>query len=620
MKNNLISAIAGWKSAALLALVAMVAAVAFSGVLTNTTPVAEAVTSAENAAGTALPSIPPGGTLMLVTDNVDSLYTVLTISPTSIGKASFVANGGQSLVCRDKVAATESNPCDTDPAPGSVKVSVKIADDSPDGPIIFTSQGFGTPATDIEQTIVQVESGLTPTSITVGPTTPTNTAIALDTDPDTAGNQAGTVELTVTIKNAAGANLTNAQGVLITTNQGVLNCGGGVENVQQCLVQVTGTGTVTLSTASVSGKATVTAAIGAHSLSASTDITFYGTASKISVASDQGAIEIGGSTFVVVTLTDDAGNAVAGRKFSGATDATAKGPSAGATSLVISHTATKPSLPAAIPTCFENVNTDTTDGGTNANGQCVIKVFAPKKDVDPDGPEITDPSAISGSNPATAAAKDAARGEHTVTVALSATTKASVTINVGGPPDSISSDAPASVEPLSETKITVTVHDDEGVRVGGVAIRIDQVEGDGLITTGATSLDTDPATDGAQPTMTVDGKHSFTYLAPRGGTAVFRVQAGTGAAAKVDLIEVAIGEPEPEGPAPTWNQPLATGTHNLVWNGADGADPADAGDVVAIWRWTGSGWDGYFAEAGDVGLANTLTELSNGAAYWVVVQ
>ena len=614
MKNNLISAIAGWKSAALLALVAMVAAVAFSGVLTNTTPVAEAATSAENAAGTAITSIPPGGTLTLVTDNVDSLYTVLTISPTSIGKASFVANGGQSLVCRDKAAATESNPCDTDPSSGSVKVSVKIADDSPDGPIIFTSQGFGTAATDIEQTIVQVESGLTPTSITVGPTTPTNTAIALDTDPNTAGNQAGSVELTVTIKNAAGANLTNAQGVL--------NCGGGVENVQQCLVQVTGTGTVTLSTASVSGKATVTAAIGAHSLSASTAITFYGTATKISVASDQGAIEIGGSTFVVVTLTDDAGNAVAGRKFSGATDATAKGPSAGATSLVISHTATKPSLPAAIPTCFENVNTDTTDGGTNANGQCVIKVFAPKKDVDPDGPEITDPSTISGSNPATAAAKDAARGEHTVTVALSATTNASVTINVGGPPDSISSDAPASVEPLSETKITVTVHDDEGVRVGGVAIRIDQVEGDGLITTGATSLDTDPATDGAQPTMTVDGKHSFTYLASRGGTAVFRVQAGSGAAAKVDLIEIAIGEAAMDDEMATWSQPLASGTHNLVWNGADGADPSDgAGSgVSAIWQWNGSSWDGYFPSAADVPGGNTLTSLTNGAAYWVIVE
>ena len=35
MKNNLISAIAGWKSAALLAFIAMVAAVAFSGVLTT---------------------------------------------------------------------------------------------------------------------------------------------------------------------------------------------------------------------------------------------------------------------------------------------------------------------------------------------------------------------------------------------------------------------------------------------------------------------------------------------------------------------------------------------------------------------------------------------------------
>ena len=72
----------------------------------------------------------------------------------------------------------------------------------------------------------------------------------------------------------------------------------------------------------------------------------------------------------------------------------------------------------------------------------------------------------------------------------------------------------------------------------------------------------------------------------------------------------------------TWNQPLASGTHNLVWNGADGADPSDgAGSgVTAIWQWNGSSWDGYFPSAADVPGGNTLTSLTNGAAYWVIVE
>ena len=87
---------------------------------------------------------------------------------------------------------------------------------------------------------------------------------------------------------------------------------------------------------------------------------------------------------------------------------------------------------------------------------------------------------------------------------------------------------------------------------------------------------------------------------------------------------VTIAEPEPEPDPPTWNNELVSGQNLVVWNGADGAD-ASAGaaeGVTAIWSYnTGSGsWDGYFPGAADVPGGNTLTSLSNGQAYVVIVE
>ena len=99
MKNNLISAIAGWKSAAFLALIAMVAAVAFSGVLTSTQ-------TADAADRTAAVSAVPGQTVTVVFEGTGGRFV---ISSDSEGTATFAANGGTNLQCEDN-----NDACDAD--------------------------------------------------------------------------------------------------------------------------------------------------------------------------------------------------------------------------------------------------------------------------------------------------------------------------------------------------------------------------------------------------------------------------------------------------------------------------------------------------------------------------
>ena len=98
---------------------------------------------------------------------------------------------------------------------------------------------------------------------------------------------------------------------------------------------------------------------------------------------------------------------------------------------------------------------------------------------------------------------------------------------------------------------------------------------------------------------------------------------GSAVTSQSDRSRIAIGaEPDeaPDAPPATWNDELVSGAQNVVWNGDDGADVADgaAEGVTAIWQWNGTGWDGYFPAAADVPGGNTLSTLSNGAAYWVI--
>ena len=360
----------------------------------------------------------------------------------------------------------------------------------------------------------------------------------------------------------------------------------------------------------------------ASGLSHTATVVLHGPAASITAEVDQGTIGVGGSTFIVVTATDADGNPAVGDASFGVRSnkplvPAVTGPEvpAGSTATLVSYAVNvdrlAPGHPHYLPSCDDReavpanpqadppVVGDPGSSGTSTAGKCVIQVSAPGGDT---------PSP----------ADDATRGTHTITIGSETNVRiptVTVEIQVGGAPASIETDAPARVDSLSSTSITVTVLDDEGVRVGAVPITVDQVEGSGK-------------TDDVATGMTSDGRATFTFLAPlSAGEAVFLVRAGDAAAGQQiqDTITLAIGdapEEEPEGPPPTWSAELASGTWNLVWHGEDGADPSAgaAEGVTAIWQWNGSSWDGYFPEAADVPGGNTLTSLSYGAPYFVVVE
>ena len=590
MKNNLISGIASWKSAALLAIVAMVAAVAFSGVL-STTKTAEAVLGAQ-VGGNVQTEVAPGTTVAVSTsptvDVTSGDYVNWTITTTGDAKATFAASDSGTLTCQD--ATTTPSACDANGSATEMTVNVKIADDSGKGAVLVRASKFGGAATDADQVVLTVNPGLTPTAIKITPPTGSIPATA------------GTLDLTITVTNSTGGGV--ATPVDLITTLGQFTGSGGCTNAgQACSVTtVAATGqpgtAPQLGSLRQPGKATVTATVRGTTLKATAEITFFGAAANISAVPEQGAIQIGGKTRIVVTVTDAAGSPFAGHQL---TDSDVV-PGPVATPVKLSamlgvpkdlnqdgDTADKDDIPHCDDSTPETP-TEVTDpasyaaGGTNAAGQCVIEVMAP---VDPNNPLA-----------------NATRGAHEIKVALSGTTKsATATVNVGGPPSSISSDAPDSVEPLSETVITVTVLDDEGIAVGEVTLDIDLISPQGLIT--------------SNPTTTKDGKAKFSYIAALGGEAVFRVAAGTPGVDQItDSITITVGEAAPAGPAPTWSETPTSGTHNLVWNGEDG--PASDGAVeglVAIWRWENGQWLGYVP-----GLADNLSELENGKAYWVVVE
>ena len=544
----------------LVALAAVVAAVALVGAVF--TQSADAATIDLPAASNSVTAA-PGDTVTIV---VADAFAQVTITSTASGVDASFAGGSQSIACSDAAVST----CDLDDsdttAPGrqntagSVTVGLKIAEDSGEGHILLSVSGVGSTNTDLTKVITVSKAGQ------VG-----SLVIMTDDDADkTVTATGGVSNLTVTVKNASTPPAVMAgQEVIVTTTHGTVGCGVGAGsasagNSQACAATATGADgivDVILTGGGVPGQATVTATLGTRTDSAT--VTLFGPAANLTAEPQQNSVEIGGSVFVVLTATDAAGNPVGDLVIAPVATAEVVGPNDAADDVKVTTekdstgTETGDALGVGysrdllrsvaqggnIPACGDDGRGRTAspvteafaddNDGTNEKGQCVVYVTAPIGELD-------DPT------------DDATRGEHTLNFAVSEEVKASATITVGGPPTTITSDAPARVDALSETTITVSVVDDAGVAVGGVAIRIDQVEGAGLITTGVTSLDTDPDTEGAQPTMTVDGQHAFTYLASRDGTAVFRVSAGSGAGAIVDLIEIAIGEAaseEPEAPA-----------------------------------------------------------------------
>ncbi len=654
MKNNLISSIASWKSAALLGLVALIATVAFSGVL-STTKIADAQAGTTNPATTSI-SASPGET---VTIYFTGSGTRFLIASDSVGTATFAVNGSTAVRCTDNshLPPASTPNCDQDTDDDEIALRVTVSANSALGEIYVqqTTRSNGEVSVQHEATIV-VAAADPPTAI--------QSPAPLASIPSAGAAGTGR-EISVNVVKASGAvvggqslNVQATVGSLSTDGSG--NCApnltdhdgdSGTPDVPSlangrtfCLISTAtdadpntagnqpGPAKVYLFGSGTPGTATVKFSIPAHGLELTKSVVIHGAVAKITAEPLQSSIEIGGKTFIVVTITDASDNPLTGETAAVATNVLGlkkitapQTPESVAavkveTDASVNKERTAGTLTASIgdlPSCAEHAAVAADAGppvviaqaastGTDAKGKCVIQVSAPQ------GPPL-------GSDPASAT-----RGTHTVTVVATALSakpdpkEVTVEISVGGAVDSITSDAPARVDPLSETAITVTVWDDASVPVGGVPIRIDKVEGAGLITSGATSLDTDPVTTGNQPTMTSNGRHKFTYLAPRGGTAVFRVVAGSGPAAKVDLIEIAIGA---EAPAPTWSSDPVSGWNNITWQGESGASIADniPAGVTAVYHWNAASqsWEAYFAGASDVPGGMDFSTLTNGASYWI---
>ena len=431
-------------------------------------------------------------------------------------------------------------------------MKVDVDDDSPNGFIVInvTDLNASTPTTTRELISVNTDDRV----VAIDATTATpNPAIPAD-GTDTA------VEITTRLTNSSEGGV-NGKAVVIFTTLGLLSgcgTGGNADNVQACsedsatvddgnaeTTDDDGYVVVTLQATQRAGVATVTFTSG--DLSDSVNVVFYGAADAIAAEAMQSSISnVNDETFIVVTVTDSGGNPVddhtIAHRSQGADGGDADGdgvvgPGPKAVEVTADYnrdfihpTDSKMNLPA----CGDNVTNDpdTTDvdeaalfdGGTGAAGKCVIHVSSTFTDDD---------------NPA----NDTSRGTNTVHIAGPGATPtdtskdAAVAIQVGGAPATISSDAPASVDPLSATEVTVSVVDDEGVPVGEVVTSVNQIEGSGRVIAG----------DGAG--MTSDGSVKFTYLAPQTpGTAVFRVTAGEGAGQIASSIVITIGEVAPEAP------------------------------------------------------------------------
>ena len=626
MKTNHIRAVAGWKTAALLALVAMVAAVAFGGVL-STANIAEAqyvksedtqttpggVYWVELGPGTTQGSVTLSGQPAAPAGNAVTYgnWTIWTIELRGKAKATFSHDGSVELLCRN---ARFSSPdvaragiCDGEGRPTTVGVQIKIGADTGAGVIVVRGRELASATTTGIVSIAEVKPSAAIASLAIKPA---KTSIP-------ASGTGNSTTIDVRGLTAAGAPTEGGvqHDMTVTTTMGLFTDGCTTNNSQVCQVDLPTAGfkNITLTAGGVPGVATLRATKPAGTLAVTATVTFHGPAANIAVAPDSGTLQVGGKTFVVVTVTDTGGNPVPGHKVTAA-NVTVAGPTTAAVKVT-----TKLNMPKEVgtpngkvtaagelPHCATgNIKYDTatkmhtatgavaTDiaGGTNAMGKCVIEVMAPKT------PTM------------------AARGNHMVTVKLSATKSATATIRVSGAPNAIKTNAPTSVDALSSTNIVVTVHDDADMPVGVVPIQIDQISGQGKVTT--------------SPTMTANGTATFTYVAPLDGMAVFRIAAGTGAEQITEVVRLRIGEMADDADddgddmmGKTWNKTPTAAEPLLVWEGPNEADPATGAveGVVAIWQRTGAGWLGYFPEAAEAGIPSTLTTLTNGEAYWVVVR
>ena len=576
--------------------VAAAFAVAFAVLVSSTsTQTAEAadvpVGDGDNAATAA-----PGDSVQFT---VTAELAQVTITATAAGVgASFAANDGQTIACADGTSCDKDGTDD-----GSVRVDMNVDADAGEGYILVEVKrlGIGSP-TSVTKVITVSKAGL------VG-------SLELKTDAATDKTIpaiAGTSNLTATVKNASSpAGGLAGQSVTIITTHGTVGCGTGAGSAsagstQTCSIVTDAAGIVdvVLTGGGVEGVATVTATLGTRTSEAT--VTMFGTAKNLTAEAEQGSVEIGGSVFIVLTVTDGAGNPVSGTTITPLTSKEVVGPADDAVLVTTEKDSTgtetgdaagtgysrdKIAAKAAdnIPACGDDargrnaspateVFADANDG-TNSAGQCVVYVTAP---------------AAEGTQ------KAATRGQHTLNFQVTAAIKASATIEVAGAPASITTDAPATVDPGSVTEITVSVWDDEDVLVGITSVKVRKVDGGGLI-------EDESAADTPGSEKTADGQSKFTFIAPSSvGTSEILITAG-----KIDhRVSLQIGEPvvepepEPE-PAPSLNKtPASTGFTAVSFSGGSidelvAAVTASCGPSASIYGTSLGEYVGYFVGSPD---------------------
>ena len=608
MKNNLISAIAGWKSAALLALVAMVAAVAFSGVLTNNSADAAAgdpkvdqvgsstVTitvdlSAATTAATAVSVVkdptdaqgvyvvtgvtsdtdtvvvvngddddpastatPPakisagnwqvhdtaggdavqlklaitvddgtvagtefsvsldgttGGTGADVVEVVgvanpgDKVRVTMPASDTntyrisadSTASAGFSANPGRSfIVCADDATTADApTTCDLNTASGIVDLEVAIAGDSSKGVVYVVPDGNLGQEVTIKVNPAQVATGLTVAGAAPGPVGISQSS--------TGDGEAITVKVT----NNRGAAVSGQRVRLTTTLGQFTDCEGTTIPLPVCNVTTgdEGTADVTLTGDDRPGSATVTATAG--TLTRTLAVTFFGLADSLTASPAGGVatVDQGKSGHIILTVTDKDGNAVKGANPGSSATTEIENPVV----VTLDNTEAYEGTPSPLD------DVQACSDGTNVAGQCAVQVSA---------------------------AANASRGIHSVASSLTVVTPTgpkvlsdTIDIRVVGAPDSLTTDAPESVEPRTTVTITVSVYDDDGELVGGGNVKVVKLEGRGAVL--GTDDDDNAALSG--------GQASFRYYATStDAAAVFELTAGT----VTEIIEITVAEAEVE--------------------------------------------------------------------------
>ncbi len=615
-----------------MALVALAAIVALVAVAVSSGP----AKAAEVALTTNTATVQPGDTVTLGSDGGGDgfaarivRYTIDTSNSTSTG--SFASGGGQTVACSD------GGSCDTDEDEDQITVKLNVDADSPDGFIIVT-----------RATVVTAAGGVstdTQTQVITVTTQPKPATLAAEAAETTTDASTGSTLITASLKNdqsPAGTAGTGSESLTFITNLGTLNCepggtghlgtGGAGTNVQACTVTTVagvaadaeddtsnenrGKAAVTLQGAGREGTATVTvthAALGTRSAT----VTFFGEAKNLSAEAEQGSVHIGGSVFVVLTVTDDAGNPVSDARPQPSSDPQeVVGPSDDSNEVGTSkNTATPPTynvnkdvdgdgtedmgdIPACGPVA-EQATAPVGDGdpplafestGTNDAGQCVVQVNAPADD---DTTADRDESAT--------------RGVHTLNFELAATPDpltALAQVTVAGIAHSIATDPAdgSTVEPLSDNTITITVTDDAGVLVGATDVDVVQVAGAGL-TEGLA-----PATGDATPSTTDNGEASFDYIAGLGGDqVVFRIRAGSGDDRITDVLTLNVGEPEVVEPVLPALVELSDGAIATFvgWRGGEttAAQVFDSvPNLTVVWKYDGTSWHSYVSAADAPGL------------------